>query len=84
MPISRNTRSGWVCPRRPRRPGRARRRRDAWPFARERQPTILSRTIPAFCRLQRVLAIGDVTADVVYANYGRPEDFQKLKDLGID
>jgi N-acetylated-alpha-linked acidic dipeptidase len=27
---------------------------------------------------------GDVEADVVYANYGRPEDFQKLKDMGID
>jgi N-acetylated-alpha-linked acidic dipeptidase len=27
---------------------------------------------------------GDVTADVVYANYGRPEDFKKLKELGID
>jgi N-acetylated-alpha-linked acidic dipeptidase len=27
---------------------------------------------------------GDITADVVYANYGRPEDFQKLADSGID
>src|SRR5262249_37625064 len=27
---------------------------------------------------------GDVDADVVYANYGRPEDFRKLKELGID
>ncbi len=27
---------------------------------------------------------GDVTADVVYANYGRPEDFQALKELGVD
>jgi N-acetylated-alpha-linked acidic dipeptidase len=27
---------------------------------------------------------GDITADVVYANYGRPEDFQKLADQGID
>jgi N-acetylated-alpha-linked acidic dipeptidase len=26
---------------------------------------------------------GDVTAEVVYANYGRPEDFQKLADMGI-
>jgi N-acetylated-alpha-linked acidic dipeptidase len=26
----------------------------------------------------------DVTAEVVYANYGRPEDFQKLAQLGID
>ena len=27
---------------------------------------------------------GDVEADVVYANYGRPEDLKKLKDLGVD
>jgi N-acetylated-alpha-linked acidic dipeptidase len=27
---------------------------------------------------------GDVTGEAVYANYCRPEDFQKLKDLGID
>jgi N-acetylated-alpha-linked acidic dipeptidase len=27
---------------------------------------------------------GDVTGDVVYANYGRPEDFQKLADENID
>ncbi|HCW08848.1 MAG TPA: glutamate carboxypeptidase [Cytophagales bacterium] len=26
---------------------------------------------------------GDVTAEVVYANYGRPEDFKKLETLGI-
>jgi N-acetylated-alpha-linked acidic dipeptidase len=26
---------------------------------------------------------GDITAEVVYANYGRPEDFKKLDDLGI-
>ncbi|MGA9246236.1 MAG: M28 family metallopeptidase [Silvibacterium sp.] len=29
-------------------------------------------------------ASADVTADIVYANYGRPEDFQKLAHLGID
>jgi N-acetylated-alpha-linked acidic dipeptidase len=29
-------------------------------------------------------ASGDVTADVVYANYGRPEDFKKLEELGIN
>ncbi|MFT4114896.1 M28 family metallopeptidase, partial [Silvibacterium sp.] len=29
-------------------------------------------------------ASGNITADVVYANYGRPEDFQKLADSGID
>jgi N-acetylated-alpha-linked acidic dipeptidase len=27
---------------------------------------------------------GDVEADVVYANYGRPEDFDKLHELGVD
>lgn len=27
---------------------------------------------------------GDVTAEVVYANYGRKEDFEKLKELGIE
>lgn len=27
---------------------------------------------------------GDVEADVVYANYGRPEDFKKLDELKID
>jgi N-acetylated-alpha-linked acidic dipeptidase len=27
---------------------------------------------------------GEVEAEVVYANYGRPEDFQKLKELGIE
>jgi N-acetylated-alpha-linked acidic dipeptidase len=27
---------------------------------------------------------GDVEADVIYANYGRPEDFKKLEDLKVD
>jgi N-acetylated-alpha-linked acidic dipeptidase len=27
---------------------------------------------------------GSVTAEVVYANYGRREDFQQLKELGVD
>lgn len=39
------------------------------------------RVIPAF---NGGSASGDVTADVVYANYGRPEDFKKLEELGID
>ncbi|WP_446744318.1 M28 family metallopeptidase [Silvibacterium acidisoli] len=26
----------------------------------------------------------DVTADVVYANYGRPEDFARLEQMGVD
>ncbi len=29
-------------------------------------------------------ASGDVTAEVVYANYGTPKDFEHLADLGID
>ncbi len=29
-------------------------------------------------------ASGEVTGDVVYANYGRPEDFKQLKDLGVE
>lgn len=27
---------------------------------------------------------GEVTAEVVYANYGRKEDFEKLRDMGVD
>lgn len=27
---------------------------------------------------------GDVTSEVVYANYGRVEDFEKLKELGVE
>jgi N-acetylated-alpha-linked acidic dipeptidase len=27
---------------------------------------------------------GDVEADVIYANYGRPEDIAKLREMGID
>ena len=27
---------------------------------------------------------GDVTTEVVYVNYGRKEDFEKLKELGVD
>ena len=27
---------------------------------------------------------GDITSNVVYANYGRKEDFEKLKELGIE
>jgi N-acetylated-alpha-linked acidic dipeptidase len=39
------------------------------------------RVVPAF---NGYSPSGDVEAEAVYANYGRPEDFQKLKDLGID
>ena len=39
------------------------------------------RILPAF---NEYSPSGDVTADVVYANYGRPEDFKKLKEMGVD
>lgn len=38
------------------------------------------RVIPAF---NGGSASADVTAEVVYANYGRPQDFKKLEELGI-
>jgi N-acetylated-alpha-linked acidic dipeptidase len=40
-----------------------------------------ARILPAF---NEYSANGDVTADVVYANYGRPEDFKKLQEMGVD
>jgi N-acetylated-alpha-linked acidic dipeptidase len=40
-----------------------------------------SRILPAF---NEYSANGEVTADVVYANYGRPEDFKKLQEMGVD
>ncbi len=39
------------------------------------------RILPAF---NEYSPSGEVTADVVYANYGRPEDFKKLQEMGID
>ena len=27
---------------------------------------------------------GEVTAEIIYANYGRKEDFEKLQDMGVD
>ena len=39
------------------------------------------RVLPAFSGYS---PSGDVTADIVYANYGRPEDFKLLRDHGID
>ena len=39
------------------------------------------RILPAF---NEYSASGDVTADVVYANYGRAEDFKKLDEMGVD
>jgi len=40
-----------------------------------------SRHVPAF---NAYSPSGDVTAPVVYANYGLPEDFEQLKSLGVD
>ncbi len=40
-----------------------------------------SRILPAF---NEYSPSGDVTADVVYANYGRAEDFKKLQEMGVD
>ncbi|HLH09286.1 MAG TPA: M28 family peptidase [Terriglobales bacterium] len=40
-----------------------------------------TRILPAF---NAYSASGDVDADVVYANYGRPEDIDKLREMGID
>lgn len=40
-----------------------------------------SRVLPAFSGYS---PSGEVTADIVYANYGRPEDFKLLKDRGVD
>ncbi len=39
------------------------------------------RVLPAF---NEYSPSGDVTAEVVYANYGRLEDLKKLKEMGID
>lgn len=39
------------------------------------------RVLPAF---NAYSPSGEVTADIVYANYGRPEDFKLLKDRGVD
>jgi N-acetylated-alpha-linked acidic dipeptidase len=39
------------------------------------------RILPAFNEFS---PSGDVTSDVVYANYGRLEDFKKLQEMGVD
>jgi N-acetylated-alpha-linked acidic dipeptidase len=39
------------------------------------------RILPAFNEFS---PSGDITADVVYANYGRLEDFKKLQEMGVD
>ncbi len=39
------------------------------------------RVLPAF---NGYSPSGDVEADVVYANYGRPDDLKRLKDMGVD
>ena len=35
-------------------------------------------------RLECFSGSGDVTAEVVYANYGRKQDFEKLIELGVE
>ncbi len=40
-----------------------------------------ARVMPAFSGYS---PSGDVTANVVYANYGRPEDFRTLHEMGVD
>ncbi|HKD84756.1 MAG TPA: M28 family metallopeptidase [Terriglobales bacterium] len=39
------------------------------------------RILPAF---NEYSPSGEVTADVVYANYGRADDFKKLEEMGVD
>jgi N-acetylated-alpha-linked acidic dipeptidase len=39
------------------------------------------RILPAF---NEYSPSGEVTADVVYANYGRADDFKKLQEMGVD
>ena len=61
------------------------RREHAWALARARQRRSFSERSAQCCRPStNILRHGDVTADVVYANYGRPEDFKKLQEMGID
>ena len=40
-----------------------------------------TRSVPAYSAYSPA---GEVTAQVVYANYGLPEDFQRLVELGVD
>jgi N-acetylated-alpha-linked acidic dipeptidase len=41
-------------------------------------------TNPAVVPYNEYSASGDVTAEVIYANGGSPEDFQKLVEMGVD
>jgi len=40
-----------------------------------------TRSVPAFSAYSPA---GDVTAQIVYVNYGLPEDFERLAELGVD
>ena len=44
-------------------------------------PTADPRAVPAF---SAYAASGEVTAQLVYVNYGLPEDYQRLAEMGVD
>ena len=68
-----------------RRSHRARRSRNARPHPRACRWRSLSRTIPRVVMpFNGMSPSGDVEADVVYANYGTPDDFEKLEKMKID
>ena len=62
-----------ACP--PRRPGTAGRRGP------EHHPRKIAKALPPYVALQ---GDGDVTAPVVYVNYGMPDDYDALARRGID
>ena len=68
-------RSNWSAPERY--VAQARRSRRS-----TRTPT--RRTRARFRRFNAYSADGDVTADLVYVNYGMPEDYEQLAKLGVD
>lgn len=51
---------------------------EGWPWDKD---SYNSDVVPAF---NAYSPSGDVTARVVYANYGLPDDYQRLKQMGID
>lgn len=51
---------------------------DPWPADKD------SASLAAFPAFHGYGVSGDVTGQVVYANYGRPEDFDALERLGVD
>ena len=52
--------------------------------SRRSTPIPTPRTRGSFRRFNAYSADGDVTADLVYVNYGIPEDYEQLAKLGID